>query len=251
MCRNWKRIAALGLTVILGCMAPMSTMLAAEDGTETEAVAPSDSEADREDVDISQGGNTSEEESAPDDESVPGEENTSDDENASEEESTPDNENAPGEENAPDDENVPEEDTTDDDGMTGDDGEETPGAEEEGEAGAIQGAGILSASEAEPAAETEAAGDPESVKTPETAITRDGKNSTCSLGGKITFEYVNNWGPQIDVSAGQSDQNVSVFWFKDNVTDMEAEAKTEEQMDSLNPRLKPSFSRRMEIMSYM
>lgn len=70
MCRNWKRIAALGLTVILGCMAPMSTMLAAEDGTETEAVAPSDSEADREDVDISQGGNTSEEESAPDDESV-------------------------------------------------------------------------------------------------------------------------------------------------------------------------------------
>ena len=47
-------------------------MLAAEDGTETEAVAPSDSEADREDVDISQGGNTSEEESAPDDESVPG-----------------------------------------------------------------------------------------------------------------------------------------------------------------------------------
>ena len=34
MCRNWKRIAALGLTVILGCMAPMSTMLAAEDGTD-------------------------------------------------------------------------------------------------------------------------------------------------------------------------------------------------------------------------
>lgn len=242
MCRNWKRIAALGLTVILGCMAPMSTMLAAEDGTETEAVAPSDSEADREDVDISQGGNTSEEESAPDDESVPGEENTSDDENASEEESTPDDENAPGEENAPDDENVPEEDTTDDDGMTGDDGEETPGAEEEGEAGAIQGAGILSASEAEPAAETEAAGDPESVKTPEIVITRDGKNSTCSLGGKITFEYVNNWGQQIDVSAGQSDQNVSVFWFKDNVTDMEAEAKTEEQMDSLNWKKKESAS---------
>lgn len=36
MCRNWKGAAALGVTVLLGCMLPMSTMLAAEDDVETE-----------------------------------------------------------------------------------------------------------------------------------------------------------------------------------------------------------------------
>lgn len=128
---------------------------------------------------------------------------------------------------------MPEEDTTDDDGMTGTTARKHRVRRKKGRPGDT-GCRYPERVGGRAAAETEAAGDPESVKTPEIVITRDGKNSTCSLGGKITFEYVNNWGPQIDVSAGQSDQNVSVFWFKDNVTDMEAEAKTEEQMDSLN-----------------
>ena len=44
MCRKWKRAAALGLTVLLGCMMPMSTMLAAEDNVETEAASVSDND---------------------------------------------------------------------------------------------------------------------------------------------------------------------------------------------------------------
>lgn len=237
MCRNWKRIAALGLTVTLGCMVPMSTMLAAEDGAETEAAVVSDGEAEREDAGVSQGRSTSEEESAPGDENVLGEEN------APEEESVPDDENAPTEENTTDDGNMPEEGSPDNDGMIGEDGEETPGAEEEiipedvipedVEAGPIQAAGILSASEAEPTVETEAAGEPEGVKAPEIVITRGGANRASGLGGKINFEYVNNWGPLFEVSVGQSGDDISLYYALDKVTDMEAEAKTEEQMGSM------------------
>lgn len=74
---------------------------------------------------------------------------------------------------------------------------------------------------------------PETAAAPVIAITRDGNDCTCSLGGKITFEYINYWGPQVAFLV-QSDQSVSVSWYKDSVTDIEAEAKTEEQMDSLS-----------------
>ena len=52
---------------------------------------------------------------------------------------------------------------------------------------------------------------PDVETTPEIFITRDGKESTCSLGGKITFEYIRNWGPQVEVTVSQSDHNMSVF----------------------------------------
>jgi len=156
MYRNWKSAAALGLALLLGCMMPMSTMLAAEDDAGTEVCSDADA------------GMTGGDESAPENE------NTADVENE------PEDEDAADGENKPEDENVPDVETT-----------------------------------------------------PEIFITRDGKESTCSLGGKITFEYIRNWGPQVEVTVSQSDHNMSVFWAKDKVTDMEAEAKTEEQMSSL------------------
>lgn len=149
MCRNWKSAAALGLTVLLGCMLPMSTMLAAEDDVETEAAS------------------------------------------------------------------VSENDVSD---------EEVPGKEE---------AGILTVAETEPGVVPNEAETHESADVPEIAITRGGADKTCSLGGEVTFEYVNNWGSMFEVSVNQSGENASVYCYKDKVTDMEAEAKKEADMDSL------------------
>lgn len=68
---------------------------------------------------------------------------------------------------------------------------------------------------------------------PEIVITRGGGNKTCGLGGAVTFEYTNNWGTLFEVSVNSNGQEVELFYAQDSVTDMEAEAKTEEQMNSL------------------
>lgn len=91
----------------------------------------------------------------------------------------------------------------------------------------------LTASATEPDVELNGAEPPENMAAPVITITRDGNDCTSSLGGKITFEYVKYWGPQIAFSV-QSDRSISVFWYLDRITDLEAEAKTEEQMDSLS-----------------
>lgn len=166
MCRNWKRAAALGLTVLLGCMLPMGTMLAAEDDVETETASVS--------------------------------------------------ENDVSEENVPDD----------------------------GSADLTQMAGILTAAETEPDVVPNGEETPKSTDAPGIVIKRDGADKTCSLGGKVTFEYVNNWGTMFEVSVNQSGENSSVYCYKDKVTDMEAEAKKEADMDFLGwgPKQSPSMS---------
>lgn len=78
MYRNWKRTAALCLTALLGCMMPVSTMLAAENGAETGADSTMDSDAFYSDEKISDAetvpdsGNVTDEEkgNVPDGESV-------------------------------------------------------------------------------------------------------------------------------------------------------------------------------------
>ena len=259
MYRNWKGAAALGLALLLGCMMPMSTMLAAEDDAGTGVCSDADAgmtggdESTQEDEnaaveeDTSEGEDVSDVENGPEDENVPDGENTPEDEdvpdvengpeneNAADEEdtsegedvsdgeNTPDNENVPDVENGPEDENVPDvENGPEDEDVS--DVEDTPDFEE---------AGILTVPAAVPDAVPQEAEDSESTDAPEIVITRDGKESTCSLGGKITFEYIGNWGPQLEVTVSQGDQDMSVFWAKDKVADMEAEAKTEEQMSSL------------------
>lgn len=68
---------------------------------------------------------------------------------------------------------------------------------------------------------------------PEIVITRGGENRTCALGGGITYEYTNNWGTLFEVSVNPNNREVSLFYSLDNVTDLEAGAKSEEQMGSL------------------
>lgn len=82
MCRNWKRMAALGLAVLLGCIMPMSTMLAAEDNVETEGDSVSDNDVSDENV--------------PDVEDIPGYEEVEDGEEKADagDENTPDDGNA-------------------------------------------------------------------------------------------------------------------------------------------------------------
>lgn len=45
MYRNWKNMAALGLAVLLGCMMPMSTILAVEEDAEIGVSSVSDNDA--------------------------------------------------------------------------------------------------------------------------------------------------------------------------------------------------------------
>ena len=204
MYRNWKSAAALGLALLLGCMMPMSTMLAAEDDAGTEVCSDADA------------GMTGGDESAPENESTADVENEPEDEDAADGENKPEDEDAADVENEPEDEDAADGENKPEDEDAAD-GENKPEDED--------------AADGENKPEDENVPDVET--TPEIFITRDGKESTCSLGGKITFEYIRNWGPQVEVTVSQSDQNMSVFWAKDKVTDMEAEAKTEEQMSSL------------------
>lgn len=150
MCRKWRRAAALGVTVLLGCMVPMSTMLAAEDDVKTEVDSVSNNDMSDEDVDL------------------------------------------------------------------------------------MQTAGALNVEGTEPNVVPNAEKTSESMDAPEIVIKRDGVNKACSLGGEIVFEYTNNsWGATFEVSVNSSDQEISLFYCQNKVTDMKAEAKTEEQMDSL------------------
>lgn len=71
------------------------------------------------------------------------------------------------------------------------------------------------------------------VSEPEIVITRGGVNKTYPLGGAVTFEYSNNWGALFEVSVNPNGREVSLFFALDSVTDMEAEAKSKEQMGGL------------------
>lgn len=199
MRRNWKRAAALGLTVLLGCMMPMSTMLAAEDDVETEAASVSENDVPDEEV-------SGQEYAGTDEEDAPGKEETIADEERAD---------------------TADENTSDD-----------------GNADLTQTAGILTAAETEPGVVPNGEETPESTDAPEIVITRGGADKTCSLGGKVTFEYVNNWGTMFEVSVNQSGENASVYCYKDKVTDMEAEAKKDADMDSLGwgPKQSPPMS---------
>ncbi len=228
MYRNWKSAAALGLALLLGCMMPMSTMLAAEDDAGTEVCSDADAGMTGGDESAPENENTADVENEPEDEDAADGENKPEDEDAADVENEPEDEDAADGENKPEDEDAADGENTPE-GEDAADGENKPEDED-----AADGENT---SEGEDAADGENKPEDENVPdvetTPEIFITRDGKESTCSLGGKITFEYIRNWGPQVEVTVSQSDQNMSVFWAKDKVTDMEAEAKTEEQMSSL------------------
>lgn len=253
MHKNWKRMAALGLTVLLGCMMPAGTMLAAADDAQNGAATVTDNDALYEEEtapekeNVPDGGSVSDEENMPDDGSAPDEENVPDgDGNVPDGENVPDGDgNVPDEENVPDDGNVPDgENVPDGDGNVSDeenvpDDEAAPDdaetdvpdgdCQEDVNADQIQEAGVLSAADAE-VMEAEPSQDADA---PEITITSGGADITCPLGGEITFKYVNNWAPMFEISVSQIDADASVYCYRDKVADMKAGAKTEDVMDSL------------------
>lgn len=108
---------------------------------------------------------------------------------------------------------------------------------------------ILTAWETEPGVAPNGAETSESADAPKIVITRGGVDKTRSLGGEVTFEYVNNWGTMFEVAVNESGENASVYCYNDKVTDMEAEAKKEADMDSLGWGLKLSPPMSIEPLS--
>lgn len=199
MCRNWKKVSALGLAVLIGCMLPMGTMLAAEEnaGTvqENEAKSDSDSAALQDDKTISN-------------------EEKKDDENLTDKGKTDSHENG-GEERKTD------ENDADDDGDIVDEVKENQDeADNDNITPPIRQKALAKAAES-----------PESVQKPEIVITSEGKPLTFDLGGEITYEYVRHTGRSFNVSVTQGDQPISYSVCLK--ADSEKEALKIGQMDSL------------------
>ncbi|MCX4322471.1 MAG: hypothetical protein OSJ59_05850 [Lachnospiraceae bacterium] len=232
MYRNWKSAAALGLAVLLGCMMPMSTMLAAEEDAETTEASVPENDAFHEEENVSGSETVTDEEGMPDDETVTDEEGMPDDETVTDEEGMPgdetvtDEEGMPSDETVTDEEGMPDDETvTDEEGMPGDenvsDGESVDG---------IRSADIMTVPASDLSAESDSV---ESAEAPEIFIKRGDENKACSLGGAISLEYMGYQDTLFDVSVGGSDSGIPFYCHTDKVTDVEAGAKTEDQMGTL------------------
>lgn len=189
MCRNWKKVSALGLAVLIGCMLPMGTMLAAEEnaGTvqENEAKADSDSDAFQDDKTIS-------------------EEEKKDDENHTDKGKTDSHENDIDKEKTDSHENDAEEEKTDENDADdeGDIVDEVKENQDEADNANIT-------PPIRQKAPAKAAKSPESIEALEIEITSEGKSLTSDLGGEITYEHVNHTGRSFNVSVTQGDQSIS------------------------------------------
>lgn len=212
MCRNWKKVSALGLAVLIGCMLPMGTMLAAEEnaGTVQENEAKSDS-----DSDVLQDDKTISEEEKKDDENHIDKGNTDSHENDIDKENTDSHENDAEEEKT-------DENDADDEGDIVDEVKEN---QDEAD----------NANTTPPIrqkAPAKAAKSPESIELIKIEITSEGKSLTFDLGGEITYdEYDNYTGRTFDVSVTQGDQPISYSVCLK--ADSEKEALKIGQMDSL------------------
>ncbi len=142
------------------------------------------------------------------------------DETVTDEEGMPSDETVTDEEGMPDDETV-----TDEEGMPGDenvsDGESVDG---------IRSADIMTVPASDLSAESDSV---ESAEAPEIFIKRGDENKACSLGGAISLEYMGYQDTLFDVSVGGSDSGIPFYCHTDKVTDVEAGAKTEDQMGTL------------------
>lgn len=198
MYRNWKKMAALGLAVLIGCLMPMSTMLAAEQ----DGAAVQETEGD-----VIPDGEASEKVDAPDDENVPKNEADRSEDDTLKDETDAD---AGDETSDADDRNVEGEESDDAGGSE----EIVPGVRRK--------------------APARAAEDPQTVGVPVIVIKRQGQDKTQhTFGGKIEFEeYVNSWASLFDVSASQEGHEVTLFCRLENV-DKDSEVKDEEQVKEL------------------
>ena len=161
MCRNWKRVSAMGMAVLIGCLMPMGTMMAAEEKPEAVQEIGVDSASDTDAV--------YDDEAILDDNGNDGGEIDADDENINEEINA-------------DDENVDDEVNADD--VIVDD---EVNADDEIDAGNEANDGIAVMSETEAAAGD--AGVQASVTAPVISIKWQGQNCTYSLGGERSEEH--------------------------------------------------------------
>lgn len=211
MCRNWKKVPALGLAVLIGCMLPMGTMLAAEEnaGTvqENEAKSDSDSDALQDDKTIS-------------------EEEKKDDENHTDKGKTDSHENDIDKEKTDSHENDAEEEKTDEN-----DADDEGDIVDEVKENRDEADNANTTPPIRQKAPAKAAKSPESIEALEIEITSEGKPLTFDLGGEITYEHVNHTGRSFNVSVTQGDQSISYFFCLK--ADSGKEALEEEQMGSL------------------
>lgn len=98
---------------------------------------------------------------------------------------------------------------------------------------ADDGISLLAEPENEPESEPVTRDGPESAAVPVIDIRWQGQSQIYSLGGTVEYKYVKSFNQSFDCSANQDGQAGSLSYCLDKVTDMEAEAKKEEDMGDL------------------
>lgn len=251
MKRKWKSVSALCLSALLGCLLPMSTMMAAEGGEYVENIreaekdsssedmtAPKDNKADGSVQDASQNGEASE---AADDTVQDGEASEAADDTA---------------------QNGQVSETVDDTAQGGEISETSGDVSQNGEtseaAGDVSQDSEASAAEdtAEPADDTvdgtavaeiqentqqvkdtasaESEAQTEKGAAPVIEIQLQGMNVAQALGGKIGFDrYFNNRDQRLAITVDQSNGPVSLAYYLDVVSDDSDDSKTAEQLAEL------------------
>lgn len=200
MYRKCRKLSVLGMAALIGCLMPMGTMMAAEENSEAVWEVGAGSVSD----------------------------NTIYDDGK---DITDDEGNIGGETNA-------------DSGETGaDNGEDSNGAANDEEANIdkvnadaeVDGdVSVVPATATVQEPEIKNAEATAGIDAPVIEIKWQGQNRTYDLGGKVEYEYVNNYYQPINCSASQSGQAVSLFYCQDKVTDTTAEAKGNEEMANLS-----------------
>ena len=187
MHRKWKSVFALGMALLLGCLMPMHTMLAAEDDAEVVQEVEADSDADV----VSDDGAISD-----DNESVDADENTGD-------EASAEDENAGDEANA-EDENV---------GDEADAADVNVGDEAEADMDGQEGIQLMAVSEEPEAGGVEVQA---STDAPVIAITLNEENyKVDGLGGEIAYKYTKSSDSKLKLSASQDGNPVEFYYYLD------------------------------------
>lgn len=223
MKRRWKGITALGLSALIGCMAPVSTMMAAAEETET-AESVQEAEVSEPVVEEVQRPEVTE----PTAEEVQESEAT---EPAAEEVQE-------SEVTEPTAEEVQEQEATE---PVTEETQETEGAESTKEdapepvsvEAAVEIAEIIPQA-AKTAAESEGQEQSEKATAPVIVIQLDGADRAQALGGEIEYnKYINHHDQRLWISASQGSAPVSLYYYLDTEARVSDESKDEGQLSGL------------------
>lgn len=77
--------------------------------------------------------------------------------------------------------------------------------------------------------------EPQSGSVPIIEIQWQGQDQTCQLSDKIAYEYVNNKDQSLSCSAMQGTEPAAFWYYLDNVSDLDAAAKTPDVIQAMNP----------------